>query len=189
MTVKIKKATTEKSLRQAVEEMSGVDLSLCYQCKKCTSGCPVAKMTDSAPAEIVRRLHLGAGNELLDSDLVWMCLSCETCYGRCPMKINIAAVIDALRSLAVAGKAATPKGNVPLMNRMFLKTVEAFGRTYDLGMIMAYKLGSGSIMNDAEKFPSMLGKGKMGILPPSGADRQSVRRVFQRSRQAGGTKK
>jgi heterodisulfide reductase subunit C2 len=189
MTVKIKKVTTERGLRQTVEEMSGVDLSLCYQCKKCTSGCPVAKMTDSAPAEIVRRLHLGAGNELLDSDLVWMCLSCETCYGRCPMKINIAAVIDALRALAVDRKAATPRGNMPLMNSMFLKTVEAFGRTYDLGMIMAYKLGSGSIMNDTEKFPSMLSKGKMGILPPSGADKSVVKRVFRKARQAGGTTK
>ena len=53
---------------------------------------------------------------------------------------------------------------MPLFNSMFLKTVEAFGRSYDLAMIMAYKLGTGSIMNDTEKFPAMLKKGKMAHL-------------------------
>ena len=60
MTIKIKKQS-EKGLRQTVEEMSGVDMSLCYQCKKCTSGCPVTKYVKSPPSEIVRRLHLGSG--------------------------------------------------------------------------------------------------------------------------------
>ena len=190
MVVKIGKPTTENGLRQAVQEMSGVDLSLCYQCKKCTSGCPVAKLTKSVPSEIIRRLHLGAGNELLDSDLIWMCLSCETCYSRCPMQINTSAVIDALRVLAVERKASAQPGNVPLMNSMFLKTVESFGRTYDLGMIVAYKLGNpASLMNDAEKFPAMLRKGKMSILPHSGADKKAVKRVFEKSSRSKGTGK
>ena len=189
MAVKIKKPTTENGLKRIVEEMSGVDLSICYQCKKCTSGCPVAILTRSSPSEIIRRLHLGAGNELLDSDLIWMCLSCETCYSRCPMQINTAAVIDALRVLAVERKAAVQQGNVPLMNSMFLKTVESFGRTYDLAMIMAYKLGTGSIMSDTEKFPAMLQKGKMAILPHPGADKQVVKRIFKKAQQGKGTVK
>ena len=116
MAVKIKKPTTENGLRKIVEEMSGVDLGTCYQCKKCTSGCPVARLTKSVPSEIIRRLHLGAGNELLDSDLIWMCLSCETCYSRCPMQINTAAVIDALRveeGCCTAGQCAVDEQHVP----------------------------------------------------------------------------
>jgi heterodisulfide reductase subunit C len=189
MTVKIKKQTIKNGLRQIVEEMSGVDLCTCYQCKKCTSGCPVAKLTKYGPSEIIRRLHLGAGNDLLDGDLIWICLSCETCYSRCPMQINTAAVIDALRVLAVERKAAIQQGNMPLMNSMFLKTVESFGRTYDLAMIMAYKLGTGSIMNDTDKFPAMLQKGKMAIFPHSGANKQVVKRIFKKSQQSKGTVK
>ena len=181
MTIKIKKQQ-EKGLRPAVEEMSGVDLSLCYQCKKCSGGCPVNKFTKSPPSEVIRRLHLGAGDELLESELVWMCLSCETCYGRCPMEINIPAVIDALRILAVARGSRSPKGNIPLFNRRFLEGVKTFGRSYDLAMIMQYKLGTGSLMQDTEKFPTMLAKGKMAMLPPSGADKKTVKRVFERSK-------
>jgi heterodisulfide reductase subunit C len=139
----------------------------------------VAASAEAAPSEIIRRLHLGAGDELLESGLVWMCLSCETCYGRCPMQINFPAVIDALRGLSVARGIKAPKGKMPLFNRMFLENVKIFGRSYDLSMIMGYKLGSGKIMDDAGKFPAMLGKGKMALLPPSGADKKSVRRIFE----------
>ena len=110
-----------------------MDLSVCFQCKKCSSGCPVASWPSARPSEIMRRLHLGAGDELLDSDLVWMCVSCETCSARCPMGIDVAAVMDALRRLALERGAPKPEGNVPLFNRAFLKTVEIFGRTYDIG--------------------------------------------------------
>jgi len=178
MTIVISKKRRSTGLRPVVEQMSGVKLDTCYQCRKCSAGCPVADAAKSAPSEIIRRLHLGAGDELLESGLVWMCLSCETCYGRCPMQINFPAVIDALRSLSVAKGIKAPKGNMPLFNRMFLENVKIFGRSYDLSMIMGYKLGSGKIMDDAGKFPAMLGKGKMALLPPSGADKKSVRRIF-----------
>jgi heterodisulfide reductase subunit C2 len=180
MTMKIKKQQG-KGLRAEIEKISGVDLSVCYQCKKCSVGCPVNKFTQAPPSEIIRRLHLGAGDELLESDLVWMCLSCETCYGRCPMQINIPAVIDALRSLAVQKGSKSPKGNIPLFNKAFLAGVKTFGRSYDLAMIMQYKLGSGSLMQDTEKFPTMLAKGKMALLPPSGADKKAVKQVFDRT--------
>ncbi|MFA5399927.1 MAG: 4Fe-4S dicluster domain-containing protein [Dehalococcoidia bacterium] len=179
MTIVISKKRRTAGIRPQVEEMSGVKLDTCYQCRKCSAGCPVAGPAGSAPSEIIRRLHLGAGDELLQSGLVWMCLSCETCYGRCPMQINFPAVIDTLRSLSIAKGIKAPKGDMPLFNRMFLQNVKIFGRSYDLSMIMGYKLGSGKIMDDAEKFPAMLGKGKMAILPPSGADKKTVRRIFE----------
>jgi len=189
MTIKISKAPTGAGLKTVVEEMSGVSLDACYQCRKCSAGCPVAGPAKSAPSEIIRRLHLGVGDELLENGLVWMCLSCETCYGRCPMAINFAAVIDALRSLSLARGSKIPEGNMPLFNRMFLANVKIFGRSYDLSMIAGYKLGAGSLMDDTDKFPTMLKKGKMAILPPSGADKKAVRRIFEKTGPGKGKKK
>src|SRR5512141_1957558 len=114
--ITIKKKNTGAALKAAVEKVCGVDLSVCLQCKKCSSGCPVAKLAKSRPSEIIRHLHLDAGDELLASDLVWMCASCETCSARCPMGIDVAAVMDALRRLALERGAPTPKGDVPLFN-------------------------------------------------------------------------
>jgi heterodisulfide reductase subunit C len=181
--ITIKKNRAGSGLKSAVEDLSGADLSVCFQCKKCSSGCPMAKLARSRPSELMRQLHLGAGDELLNSDLVWMCASCETCSTRCPMGIDVAAVIDALRVLALERGAAKPAGNVPLFNRAFLKTVEMFGRTYEIGMVAAYKLGTGTWMNDTEKFPAMLKKKKISLLPPRGGDRKTVGRIFKKSKQ------
>ena len=185
--ITIKNKKNGPGLKRAVEELSGVDISVCFQCKKCSSGCPVAKLAKSRPSEIVRQLHLGAGDELLASDLVWMCASCETCSARCPMGIDVAAVMDALRRLALERGAPKPEGDVPLFNRAFLKTVETFGRSYEIGMIAAYKLGTGKLMNDTEKFPAMLKKGKIALLPPRGSDRKTVKRIFRKVKASKGT--
>jgi heterodisulfide reductase subunit C len=179
----ITKKKTGSGLKAAVELICGVNLGVCFQCKKCSSGCSVARLTKSRPSELMRQLHLGAGNELLQSDLIWTCASCEICSARCPMEIDVAAVIDALRLLALQRGASKPAGNVPLFNRAFLKTVEKFGRSYEMGMIAAYKLGTGKWMNDVEKFPTMLKKRKIALLPPRGADRKTVVRIFNRSKQ------
>jgi heterodisulfide reductase subunit C len=185
--ITIKKNKSSRTLRDAVEELSGVDMSVCFQCKKCSSGCPVATLTNTRPSEIVRLLHLDAGDELLASDLVWTCASCETCSARCPMGIDVAAVMDALRWLALERGAPAPEGNAPLFNRAFLKMVEIFGRSYEIGMIAAYKLGTGKLMNDTEKFPAMLKKGKIALLPPRSADRKTVKRIFKEAKRNRGT--
>ncbi|MCK4960583.1 MAG: 4Fe-4S dicluster domain-containing protein [Planctomycetes bacterium] len=186
MAIVVKKSERDSEISHLIEEMSGVDLGVCFQCKKCTSGCPVAELVSSPPAEIMRRLHLGAGEELLDSEIVWMCLSCETCTGRCPMGVDIAKVMDALRALSIERGKAKQKGNMHLFNKAFLKTVQVFGRTYEMAMITAYKLGTGKFMGDVEKFPKMLMKGKISLLPSLKGDRKTVRRIFKKTKRAKG---
>ncbi len=178
-----------EGLIRTISEISGVDLNRCYQCQKCSNGCPVVGLTKLSPSEVVRRLHLGAGDEILETDLTWLCLSCGTCYERCPMQINISAVIDAMRSLALEKRAVVSKGNIPLFNRMFLGTVRIFGRVYDLPMIAFYKLGTLNLRQDMDKFPAMLRKGKMAILPPSGADKDAVNRIFSKVEKSKGINK
>jgi heterodisulfide reductase subunit C len=187
--ITIKRTKTGGALKGAVERIADVDLSVCLQCRKCSSGCPVGKLAKTRPSEIMRRLHLGAGNELLESDILWMCVSCETCTTRCPMGIDVAAVMDALRKLAIERGASKQEGNVPLFNKAFLKTVEIFGRTYEMALITAYKLGTGKLMNDTEKFPTMLKKGKISLIPSLGGDRKTVRRIFKKTRENKGAGK
>jgi len=187
MTTRITRQGTAGGLMKAVEKRADVNLSACYQCRKCSIGCPVAGEAESPPSEIIRRLQLGAGDELLQTDLIWTCLSCETCYARCPNEINFAAVIDALKSIAAEKGVAKPKGDAPLFNRSFLNTVKSYGRAYDLKAIAMYKLGTGSLGQDMDKFPAMLKKGKMAILPPSGADKKTVRRIFEKAAKNRGT--
>lgn len=183
MTIRITKHNTGKNLLTIVQEKSDVDLNACYQCKKCSSGCTVTGLASSPPSEIIRRLHLGAGEELLSSDLIWTCVSCETCYARCPMGIDMVAVMDALRSLAVEKKAQTPKGNIPLFNKAFLKFVSMFGRVYDLGLITSYKIGTASYLQDTDKVPMMIKKKKIAFFPSMSGNKKTVKRIFKAYRQ------
>jgi len=80
--------------------------------------------------------------------------------------------MDALRVIAVRKNLSKQKGNVPLFNKSFLKTVKMFGRTYDLGMIAAYKIGTSSYFQDTDKFPMMLKKGKIALFPSFKADKK-----------------
>ncbi len=176
--------TVNNNLKAAVLEISGVDTGECLQCRKCSAGCPVVSYAGTSPSEIIRRLQLGAGDELLGSGLIWLCASCETCFTRCPMKIDMAAVMDALRKLAVERGAPVPEGNAPLLNRALLGTVRIFGRSYDIGTMSFYKIGSGNLMSDLAKFPAILRKGKMALFPPRGADRKTIRRIFKKAGEA-----
>jgi len=178
MPITIKKEGKRESIIDQVQAISGVSIHACLQCKKCTNGCPVAAYTASSPSEIIKRLQLGAGKELLDEEMIWTCASCGACFSRCPMEINMADVMDALRALAAANGSARPAGNMPLMNRILLGTIRTFGRTYDLGAMALYKAGTSTYGKDLDKVPAILKKGKIALLPPKGADKKTVKRIF-----------
>ena len=72
----------------------------CYQCKKCTTGCPVARYSDMHPAQIMRAVQLGQLDMVFDDKFIWLCTGCETCTTRCPQGIDIAAIIDELKIIA-----------------------------------------------------------------------------------------
>jgi len=99
------------------------------------------------------------------------------------MGIDLVPVMDALRAIAIQRKAAVPKGNVPLFNSAFLKTVNMFGRTYDLGLMALYKIGTSSYSQDADKIPVIFSKKKIAFLPSWSSNLKTVKRIFEIARQ------
>src|SRR5208337_1847555 len=106
-----------------VERLSGTPVSACYQCHKCTSGCPIGPDMDLLPSQVMRLTHLGLEGEVLESESIWLCASCEACTTRCPMGIDIAAVMDTMRILAIERKADIPDSHGKQFNRSFLGSV------------------------------------------------------------------
>ena len=84
-----------------VEEISGQNLMGCYQCGKCSAGCPVVDAMDILPNQIIRLAQLGMEEDLLNSKTIWLCASCITCTSRCPKGVDIARVIEALRAIVL----------------------------------------------------------------------------------------
>ena len=99
MRVNISKKKTEDPFVAKVEELSGQNLMVCYQCGKCSAGCPAVSDMDILPNQIIRFAQLGLKEELLNCKAIWACASCLTCNTRCPKGINIAEVIEAMRQI------------------------------------------------------------------------------------------
>jgi len=86
----------------------GKGVLLCIQCGRCSSGCPVGRLTgEHNPRRLVEMVILGAKKDVLTTQLPWYCLSCFTCLDRCPQGGDVGEVMFALRNLAVR------QGNVP----------------------------------------------------------------------------
>ena len=169
-------------------ELSDAHVLACFQCRKCTAGCPVADRADIKPHELVRLVQLGQREEVLSSRMIWECTACQTCATRCPQQVSIAAMNDALRRISrIEGK--SPRGTtVPAFNDVFLRNVRRLGRIHEMGLMTAFKLRTRQFFADVGKLPMMLSKGKLTILPhkiPGRADRQAL---FDRIAQAGGKK-
>jgi heterodisulfide reductase subunit C len=86
----------DKEFIRRVEEISGEKLSACYQCGKCSAGCPLVSAMDILPNQAIRLAQLGA-EEVLDFQAIWLCASCLTCAARCPKGVDLARVMEALR--------------------------------------------------------------------------------------------
>jgi heterodisulfide reductase subunit C len=164
-----------------VEQRAGTPVSACYQCHKCSTGCPTGPEMDLQSSQLMRLIHLGADDEVLESQSIWLCASCETCTTRCPMGIDVAAVMDTLRMMAVERKVEIPDGRGEQFSRSFLHSVRRHGRVWELGMLTAYKLRSRDIFSDVEKAPKMLMKGKLKLLPKPSRSADEVKKVFRRA--------
>jgi len=168
-------------LLDEVQRRSGTPVSACFQCHKCSTGCPVGPEMDYLSSQVMRLVQLGEEEEVLQSRAIWLCASCEACTTRCPMGIDVAGVMDTLRMLAVERKAALGEKRPEKFNRSFLGSVRRHGRVFEFGMLAAYKLRSGDLLGDVGKFPKMLAKGKISLLPKRSGDARRVKRIFRRA--------
>ncbi len=100
-TLRINTARAEKSFVSKIEKISGQKLLACYQCGKCSAGCPMAAHMDVLPNQIIRMAQLGMKEQLLATRTIWTCVSCLTCNSRCPKGIRIAEVMESLRMTAL----------------------------------------------------------------------------------------
>ncbi|NQT80755.1 MAG: 4Fe-4S dicluster domain-containing protein [Candidatus Aminicenantes bacterium] len=99
MRINLSKRNIKDPFVAKVEELSGQNLLACYQCGKCSAGCPAVSDMDILPNQIIRYAQLGFKEELKQSKSIWICASCFTCNARCPKGINIAEVIEAIRQI------------------------------------------------------------------------------------------
>ena len=166
MTIRIE--AKGESLARLVREESGENVFLCYQCKKCTSGCPVSHLMDITPNQVLRSLQFGKGEEVLGSRTVWLCASCETCTTRCPVGIDVARVMNTLKIISQREgiKPQEPAG--PIFTEASLRSIKELGRMYEVGVMAEMNLRLRQPFAHAGLGWEMFRRGKLPILPERG---------------------
>jgi len=172
------------SLRRKVEELSGEKITACFQCEKCTNGCPVTFAMDIMPHQVLRLLGLGQIEEVLLSDTIWVCASCEMCATRCPNDISIAHIMDTMRQMSQREGPKASQKNVPIFHAAFLGSIRRFGRVHEAFMSVEFYLrssGVSGLLQQAGTGLSMFNHGKIKIMPYRLLGNRQVRSIFKRT--------
>jgi heterodisulfide reductase subunit C len=143
--------TPDFTFLEKVEAAGPFNASQCFQCRKCTNGCPASFAMDLYPDQIIRLAILGRKDELLRSQTIWVCAACETCSTRCPNGVRIAELMDFFKEMAVKEGVPSPQPQVLALHQSFLDTVRYTGRVFEGALLPLYILKSGQARSKIEE--------------------------------------
>ncbi len=163
-----------------VEELSGSSVRRCFQCGKCSAGCPMAGFMEHPPNRVVRLLQLGQWERVLAGRSIWYCVSCETCTTRCPNKVALASIMDALRKLSWDADGPSKESYVQLANRLFIENIRTYGRQYELRLGAVFNMKSGQFLKDLMLGPKLISKGKLKMFHSKNKNIAEIEGIFKR---------
>jgi len=176
--------TRNPSFLREIDRASGEKVSTCFQCEKCTNGCPATFAMDIPPHKLIHMIHLGLQDDVLRSNTSWVCASCETCTTVCPNSIDIAHLMDTLRQMAARAGTREDQKDTSRFHKAFLNSVKRHGKVYELGMMVDYKTKTGGLFQDIGLGWAMFKRGKLKLLPRKLWAGGQIRAIFQKAEKA-----
>lgn len=174
-------ALRERRFAEEIRRRIQVDVRKCYQCGRCTAGCPVAYAMDAGPHQILRGIQLEQRDWVFSRNTYWICASCITCTTRCPCEVDIARVMDGLREIAFEQGLRPSERTVKVFHQVFLTWIRLTGRMYEAGLIGLYNLRSGQLTASLDLGLPMVTHGKIKPLPRRYPGQDEVQRIFERA--------
>jgi len=175
---------------------AGLTVSACFQCRKCSGGCPLSFAMDLLPDQVVRLALLGQDDIVLGCRTIWVCSGCATCTTRCPNAIEIAGVMDWLKEEALRRGYPSPQPGVTRFHQTFLETIRlAGGRLSEPVLLGLYqfkgggalaKIKSGAMREELRLAWELLRRGRLKLkLPRRLQGRREIKEIFARSEARG----
>jgi heterodisulfide reductase subunit C len=133
---------------------------------------------DYPPNRVIRLAQLGLKKEALESSGIWICVGCNTCSVQCPQAIDIPAVNDALRQMAVEQGVKIAEPNILHFHQEVLNSIERYGRTHKFEIMLRYKLRRRDWFTDTAVGLKMFAKRKLELLPSRSKDMKTIKGLF-----------
>jgi len=178
------------SFLQKAEAAGPFNAAECFQCRKCTNGCPASFEMDLFPDQVIRLAILGQKEEVLRSRTIWICASCETCSTRCPNGVRIAELMDYFKELAILTGIGVAQPQVASLHQTFLENVRLAGRVFEGGLLPVWwlrsgqigsKIKSGGIRNEMKMALKLFRKGRLATTPKTIKGKAEVSAIFRAS--------
>jgi len=134
---------------------------------------------DYPPNAVLRLLQYGMTQEVLTCKTIWVCVGCHTCSSQCPMGIDLAAVMDKLRLMAVEEGVAIASPHILNFHEEVLRSLERYGRAHKLGIMLRHKMSTRSWFKDLDVGLKMLTKRKLDLWPSKVKDIKEIADLFQ----------
>jgi heterodisulfide reductase subunit C len=179
----------ESGFAKRVASACNVDIYACYQCQKCTNGCPVSFAMDYYPHQVIRMVQLGLEEEIKTIRSIWVCASCETCFTRCPNEIEIPVLMDYLKQWALKQEGEPVEGSILAFHRAFVNNIRRNGRVDETSLIRDYilktvieekRIDIKEMFMNLKLGISMLKRGRLALLPERAGDIKAVKGLFDK---------
>jgi len=89
--------TLSNDVAKFVREECGENVYLCYQCDRCSSGCPTVPAMRYRPAQMMRLAQFGLEDMLASDASIWRCVSCDMCTAHCPHNLSVRRLVEVMR--------------------------------------------------------------------------------------------
>ncbi|WP_101690615.1 4Fe-4S dicluster domain-containing protein [Dysgonomonas massiliensis] len=179
-------STLKNDYISEIKSNTAINVNRCYQCGKCSAGCAVNEEMDYPPSVVMRMLQTNSEedfNEILHSQSIWLCVSCENCLTRCPMQIDIPKLMDYLREQAIEKNTVNKKSkNILSFHSSFVDSIRLTGRLYEIGLVAEYKMKTLNLLQDMKIAPGMFMKGKLPLLPEIVKNRKQISTIFSQTK-------
>jgi heterodisulfide reductase subunit C len=178
----------DPSFSDLVQTSASLNVTACFQCRKCTNGCPVTFAMDIYPDQVIRLVLLGQKERVLKCSTIWVCSACETCTTRCPNEVDIAGTMDALKEMALKEGIEIPQPKTYAFHKAFLDDVKKRGRMFEGKMMQSYLLNSGelfrkvadgSIKEEISLGWNMFKRGRLPLLPKGIKAKKEVKEILR----------
>ncbi len=162
-----------------IKALHGVDANMCYQCRKCTSGCPLSEFMDMTPTQVIHAVRLGLKDLVLNTNTYWLCVACGACTARCPQETGLLKVMDALTHVAIKDGITPKDPAIAEFYKTGLSIIKNFGMMYEAGTAGLLSLKTGNVGRDMSMGIRMFKKGKLEVLPHFQNSRQ-MKKLFKK---------